>query len=396
MSNRSWFPSRRSFLQLSAAASAATAIRIVTEPMLAAAARGQVSQGAVIIDGNENPLGPSQAAREAAAAILPQGGRYLDHLTTDLTAAFAQSEGLHPDQVQFFAGSSGPLRFAVLASTSPKKSYVTADPGYEAGLYAAEASEARIVKVPLTKTFSHDVKAMIASAPDAGLFYVCTPNNPTGTVTPHSDIEYLVENKPKGSVVMVDEAYTHFCAAPSALDLVKAGKDVIVLRTFSKLYGMAGLRCGLAAARPDLLEKINSVGGWNALPITAVVAAQASLSDAQLVPERRRINAAIRQETFEWLDRSGYSYIPSEANFFQLDTKRPGNEVIEAMSRQGVHIGRIWPVMPTYVRITVGTRDEMLRFQDAFRKVMSGAASIAVLHQSAQARQRHDGAFPIV
>lgn len=387
-----WYPSRRSFLQLSAAASAATALRVMTEPMLAAAARSKVVPAdAVVIDGNENPLGPSRAAREAAVAMVPQGGRYLDHLTDDLTNSFAQMEGLNPDQVKFYAGSSGPLHFAVMAFTSAKASYVTADPGYEAGMYAAEASGARLVKVPLTKTYAHDVKAMLAGAPDAGLFYVCSPNNPTGTLTPHSDIEYLVENKPKGSVVVVDEAYIHFCGASSALDLVKAGKDVIVLRTFSKLYGMAGLRCGLAAGRTDLLQKLDNVGGWNAMPITAVAAAQASLKDSQLVPERRRINAANRQETFEWLDRNGYAYIPSEANFFQLDTKRAGKEVIEAMAHQGVYIGRIWPIMPTYVRITVGTHDEMQRFQDAYRKVMTASAGVAVPHAAPKARLRHDG-----
>src|SRR2546430_470413 len=132
---------------------------------------------------------------------------------------------------------------------------------------------------------------MLATGSDAGLFYVCTPNNPTGTLTPHSDIEYLVEHKPAGSVVMVDEAYIHFCEAPSVLDLVKAGKDVAVLRTFSKIYGLAGLRCGFAVARPDLLEKIMERGGWNFMPITGVVAATASLKDPQLVPERKRINA---------------------------------------------------------------------------------------------------------
>jgi histidinol-phosphate aminotransferase len=277
--------SRRSFLQVSAAASAAAALHAVTEPMLAAAARTRpVSTDGVMIDSNENPLGPSQSARDAISAIIPQGGRYLDHLTDDLVHTFAQLEGLSPDYVQVFDGSTPALRFGVIAFTSPQRSYVTADPGYEAGVFAAAASEARVVKVPLSKAYAHDVKAMIAAAPDAGLFYICSPNNPTGTITPHADIEYLVENKPKGSVVMVDEAYIHFCDAPSTLDLVKAGKDVVVLRTFSKAYGMAGLRCGFAVARPDLLEKIMDRAGWNFMPITALVAASASLKDPALFP----------------------------------------------------------------------------------------------------------------
>jgi histidinol-phosphate aminotransferase len=171
---------------------------------------------------------------------------------------------------------------------------------------------------------------------------------------------------------VVDEAYIHLSDAPSALDLVKAGKDVVVLRTFSKVYGMAGLRCGFVIARPDLLEKVVARGGQNFMPTTAVTAAIASLKDTALVQQRRRINADIRQQTCQWLERNGYSYIPSESNCFMLDTKRPGKEVREAMAKENVLIGRVWPVMPTYVRITVGTQAEMERFQAAFQKVMKG------------------------
>jgi histidinol-phosphate aminotransferase len=375
MSSRNLSPSRRTFLQLSAAAAA---FQIITEPMLAAAARHRpFSKDAVMIDSNENPLGPSQPAREAISAIVPLGGRYMDNLTDELIHTFAQQEGLNPDYIHTFPGSTPPLRFAVVAFTSPQRSYVGADPGYEAGPFTAEAMGARVVKVPLTKTYAHDVKAMIAAAPDAGLFYICNPNNPTGTLTPHSDLEYLVENKPKGSIVMVDEAYIHLCDAPSTLDFVKAGKDVVVLRTFSKAYGMAGLRCGFVVARPDLLEKIMDRSGWNFMPVTALVAASASLKDPRLVPERKRINASVRQETFQWLDRNGYSYIPSVSNCFLLDTKRPAKPVIDAMAQQNVFIGRIWPIMPTCTRITVGTHEEMEKFHSALQNVMHGATAFS-------------------
>jgi histidinol-phosphate aminotransferase len=371
--------SRRSFLQLSAAASAAAAFNIVTEPMLAVASRGPLAKDGpkdgVVIDANENPLGPGQSARDAIAAMIPQGGRYSVNLTDDLVHTFAQLEGLPPDTVRAFVGSTPALHFGVIAFTSSERSYVTADPGYEAGMFAAADAGARVVKVPLTKTYAHDAQAMVAAASDAGLFYICSPNNPTGTLTPHSDVEYLVENKPKGSIVMVDEAYIHFSDAQTTLDLVKAGKDVIVLRTFSKAYGMAGLRCGFAIARPDLIDKITDRAGWNFMPVTAVVAASASLKDSLLIPERKRINAAIRQETFEWLDRNSYSYIPSQSNCFLLDTKRPGKQVIDAMAQQKVFIGRVWPIMPTWVRITVGTQEEMEQFQAAFQKVMRGTTA---------------------
>ena len=365
--------SRRSFLHLSAAASAAATFRFMTEPMLAASARRRPvpPPGAVVIDSNENPLGPCQAALEAMSKVIPTGGRYSDNLTDELGNTFAKIEGLNPDYFHATVGSTPPLALSVLAFTSPQKSYVTADPGFELGMNTAQSSGARIVKVPLTKTYAHDVKAMLAAGSDAGLFYVCNPNNPTGTLTPHSDIEYLVENKPKDSIVLIDEAYIHLTEAPNTLDLVKAGKDVIVLRTFSKVYGLAGIRCGFVIARPDVLEKVMQRGGWNFMPVTAVVAATASLKDPNLVAERRRINASVRQQTFDWLSHNGYSFIPSESNCFMVDVKRPGQEVRDAMAKENVMVGRIWPIMPTWVRITVGTHDEMAKFQSAFHKVMT-------------------------
>jgi histidinol-phosphate aminotransferase len=363
--------SRRSFLHLSAAVGTATAFRFMTEPMFAAAARRRPhAPDAVMIDSNENPLGPCQSARDAMTAILPLGGRYSDNLTDELVATFAKMEGLNPEYIHATVGSTPPLALSVLAFTSPQKSYVTADPGFETGMKMAEQSGARTVKVPLTKTYAHDVKAMLAAGSDAGVFYICNPNNPTGTLTPRADIEYLVANKPKDSIVLIDEAYIHLTEAPSTVDLVKAGKDVIVLRTFSKVYGLAGIRCGFIIARPDLADKVLQRGGFNFMPVTAVVAATASLKDPGLVSERRRINATIRQQTFDWLTRNGYSFIPSESNCFMLDTKRPGQEVRDAMANENVLIGRIWPIMPTYVRITVGTQDEMAKFQSAFQKVM--------------------------
>ena len=385
--------SRRSFLQVSTAASAAVALRIMTEPMLAYAQELPYAPvGGVRINANENPLGPCAAARSAAAAMVPEGGRYHVGAGEEFVKLYAQSIGVGEDHVRIFAGSTPPLHYTVMAFTSPRASYVTADPGFEAGMFAAEHAGARVVKVPLTKAYAHDVRAMIAAAPDAGVFYVCTPNNPTGTLTSHSDIEYLLENKPKGSIVLVDEAYIHFCDAPSVIDLVTSGHDLIVLRTFSKLYGMAGLRCGFAIGRPDLMQKIENYGGGNFMPVTAVAAASASLKDPQLVVERKHINAEVRDETFQWLDRNGYSYIPSVSNCFMLDTKRPAKEVIAAMARQNVLIGRIWPVMPTYTRITVGTREEMNQFQGALQKVMKGSV-VGGLRRKEEPPLRHIDGF---
>jgi len=385
--------SRRSFLRVSAAAAAAT--QIFTEPMLARAAapKAKPAPSAVHIDSNENPLGPSAAARAAAAAMVAEGGRYNDQLTEDFEKLLAQTEDVPASYVRAFPGSSNPLHFSVMAFSSPQKCYVTADPGYEAGMHAADAAGARVVKLPLTKEYAHDVKAMLDAAPDAGLFYVCTPNNPTGTLTSHSDIEQLVEKKPKDAIVLVDEAYLHFCDAPSAIDLVKADKDVIVLRTFSKLYGMAGLRCGFAVAKPELLERIEAQGGWNAMPVTAVAAAMASLKEPALVAQRKRINAEVREQTFHWLTKNGITFIPSQSNCFMLDTMRQAGDVIAAMAKQDVVIGRVWPIWPTWVRITVGTQPEMDRFQTALGKVMSGTVTACLSDPKPKRSRIVDGAI---
>ena len=363
--------SRRSFLQVS---SAALAYGMLSEPLLAQVARGETAfpDNAIRINANENPLGPCAAAREAVLAITPNAGRYHFNLTEQLVKLYCEQQGLKQDNVLAFAGSTPGLYYTVAAFTSPKASFVYGEPGYEAGAGAAKAVGARIVPVPLTKAWAHDVKGMLAAAPDAGVFYVCSPNNPTGTPTSHEDVEYLVEHKPAGSVVMVDEAYIHFSDTPSCIDMVKAGKDVVVLRTFSKLYGMAGLRCGFAIARPDLLKKIEAYGGMDPMPVTACAAATASLKDASLVPDRKAANTKVREATFAWLDKNGYHYTPSVSNCIMLKAGKPAKDVIAAMAKQNVFIGRPWPSMPDWVRITVGTQAEMDQFQAAFQKFMKG------------------------
>jgi histidinol-phosphate/aromatic aminotransferase/cobyric acid decarboxylase-like protein len=191
-------------------------------------------------------------------------------------------------------------------------------------------------------------------------------------VTVKEDVELVVANKPKGCVVLIDEAYIHFArTAATAAPLVVAGGDVIVLRTFSKIYGMAGLRAGAALGRPDVLEKLVRFGGINFLPATGLAAAVASLKDADVVPERRKAAANVREDLFAWLRRKGYGFSPSEANMVMIDGKRPGRELTAAMLAAKVAIGRTWPALPTHVRVTIGTADEMDRFKAAFEKVMN-------------------------
>jgi histidinol-phosphate/aromatic aminotransferase/cobyric acid decarboxylase-like protein len=272
-----------------------------------------------------------------------------------------------------FAGSSAPLHQAVMAFTSPERPLIMGDPGYEAADRAARFVGAKTIKVPLTKTFAHDVKAMVKASPTAGVIYICNPNNPTGTMTPRADIELVLANKPAGSILLLDEAYVHLLGKnlPVGSDLVAADKDIIILRTFSKLYGMAGLRAGAAFGRPDLLAKMTPYGA-GALPVTGMVGGIASLkASSKLVPERASLIGSVRDDVSSWLTSKNVSFVPSVSNKMMIDVKRPGQEVIESMFKEKVLIGRVWPAWPTHVRVSIGTPEEMAKFKTAFAKVMA-------------------------
>lgn len=364
--------SRRSFGRLLALATAGATMPFYNEGTLAHAQLsriGRLPPDAVKINANENPLGPCAEALEAISKIKKDGGRYLYEETDVFIETLAAQEGLKPAYVKAFAGSSAPLHWAVIAFTSPSRSFITADPGYEAGGRAAEFIGAKVVRVPLTKDLAHDVRSMVKADPNAGLIYICSPNNPTGTLTSRADIEYALEHKPKGSIMLLDEAYIHYTDAPPTSDLVAAGKDLIILRTFSKLYGMAGLRAGCAIGRPDLLSRIGSYGA-GALPVTAMVAATESLKVKSLVPDRRQVTRETREDLFAFLRKHGFSFKPSETNCFMLDARGPARQLMEALRKEKIYIGRVWPVWPNYTRITVGTPEEMEKFKKALLRVL--------------------------
>ena len=361
---------RRGFFKMAAMVAGAATMPFYDEPAMAQLSKiTNIPPGAVLINANENPLGPCPEAMQAVHDIVAKGGRYMYSETDKLQSLLAQQEDLEIESVRIFVGSSPALHQAVLAFTSPTRPLVTGDPGYEAGGRAADFIGAPVIKVQLTSTFAHDVKAMAAASPTAGLIYICNPNNPTGTLTPKSDIEWLVANKPAGAIVMIDEAYTHISDAPFNSDLVAQGKDVVILRTFSKIYCIAGLRAGAAFARPDLMKKLS---GWGAtmMPVTGMAAATASLQVKDLVPTRRKLIGQVREDTFNFLEKNNYKYVPSVSNCFMVDTGRPGMEVVMALRKENVFVGRVWPVWPNYVRVTVGTADEMHQFQAAYKKVM--------------------------
>jgi len=341
---------------------------------------------AVIISGNENPLGPSAPALAAMTAAATQGGRYHHESKTEVVDAFSKTFGLKKGYVSMWPGSGPPLSLALKSHLSPEKPLVAADPSYEQGPRAAQAMNAKVYSVPLTASGAHDVRKMVAATASPGVYYVVNPNNPTGTMTKREDILWLLKNKAPGSIVIVDEAYHHFSNDESVIDQVVADQDLIVTRTFSKIYGMAGLRAGFLIAKPELQAKLAALGpavtvnGASDVSMATAHACLASVTDPELIPTRRKINADIRAATLEWLEKGGYKYYPgSQANFFMVDVKRPGRQFAALMQKEDVYIGRTWPSMPTWVRVTVGTAPEMKKFQAAFAKVYNTAPAEAHL-----------------
>jgi histidinol-phosphate aminotransferase len=376
--------SRRRFGRISSLMAAGAALPFYNEFTMAQEAETQAARrggggmrraldpDAVRITSNENPLGPCKEGLEAIYKVAPLGGRYSPTgEAADFVKMIAETEGVKQDYVLASAGSSPVLHASSCAFTSPTRSWTMANPGYGGG--APEYIGSKVVRVALRKDYTHDVEAMIKADPNAGAYYVCNPNNPTGTITSRKDIEYLLANKKKDAVVVVDEAYIHFSdTAKMCTDLVAKDQDVIVLRTFSKAYGMAGIRAGCAIARPDLLAKMRTFAGGGMLPITGMACAAASLRVKALVPERHAYNKSVREDVFAHLHKRSIDFIPSETNFFMMTVKgMTGQEVNQAMAKHKVMIGRTWPAWPQRVRVSVGLKDEMAKFKDALDKVLN-------------------------
>jgi histidinol-phosphate aminotransferase len=363
---------RRHLLRVAALVGAgATALPLGGERVLAQLSNaGAIPDDAVKINANEFPEGPSERALAALAEAARQGNRYQYPETDALVKAAATLEELRPEHFAVYPGSSLALHHAVIAFTSPTRALVVAEPGYEAASAAATFIGAPVVRVRLRADASHDLPAMLAASKKqpVGLFYVCNPNNPTGTVTPRAEIDALVAAAPRDAVVLLDEAYIHLCDEPRGVDLVRADKNVVLLRTFSKIFGMAGLRAGFAIARKDLLARMTP---WSAgaMPATATAAAHTALGETELIAARKRGNAERRSDVMRFFDAHGFRYTPSVANHLMVDARMPTPAVIEALKRKNVYVGRPWPVWPTHVRVSIGSTGDMERFKSAFLAV---------------------------
>ncbi len=332
----------------------------------------------VVISSNENPMGPTKEGIEAMAKVGPLGWRYRPQgENTDFESLLHSVENVKQGYVNGYPGSSQPLAQCAPAFTSPTRSWVMGSPGYGSG--AGRFVGNKVIKVPLRKDYSHDVEAMIKADPNAGAFYICNPNNPTGSLTSRKDFEYILANKKKDAVLIIDEAYVHFSGPENySTELVRQDKDVVVLRTFSKIYGMAGLRAGALYGRPDLLAKVAEFGRGGNLPVTATACAAASMKNIKtMMPERVAINKRNRELAFEHLDKLGVSYIPSNTNFFMMSVKgMTADQVGKGMAAKKIMLAGAnrWPEWPNHIRVTVGTYEEMGKFNAAISSVVKDGA----------------------
>jgi histidinol-phosphate aminotransferase len=365
---------RRGFTQLLGFGAASAALRPALALSLgpAMAAPETAASGIVRLSSNENPYGPCPAAFEAMKEAFNLAWRYPDEAVDALAADLARLHGVPADHILLGAGSSEILKLCASAYTGPGRSAVMADPTFEAVGRYARAVRAEVVKVPLSSDQHHDLGKMLPAG--AGLVYLCNPNNPTASLTPAADVRAFLARVPAGTAVLVDEAYAHYVESAdweSVIPRIADMPGLIVARTFSKVYGMAGLRCGYAIAQPAMIEKLREHQAFDSLNILALAAARASLGDAGHVETSRRRNHETRAFVRSGLESMGYPPIPSETNFLMADLRRDVGPVIAALKQHGVEVGRRFPAMPTHLRVTVGTRPQMEAFVSALKTVLA-------------------------
>jgi histidinol-phosphate aminotransferase len=346
----------------------------------ASLARGEPVD-AIQLDSNENPYGPSPRALEAMTRAQAAAGRYPDAAEDAVRDAIARLHDLAPERVLMGCGSTEVLRMAAQAFLGTGKTVVAAEPTFEAVLRFARVTQAEAVTVPLTADFRHDVGAM-ARAVDGrtGLVYVCNPNNPTGTIVSGEELAFLLASVPPSVTVLVDEAYHHFVESPgyrSACELLERAPNLVVARTFSKIYGMAGMRLGYAVGSEAGVAAMQRHSFWNNVNVAALEAALASLEDRDLVPRQRGLINDTRRWLCSRLASQGRRVIPSEANFVMIHVGGDVAPLIAAFKERRILVGRRFASLPNWLRVSIGTRPEMEAFLAAFEQLVPPRAGAA-------------------
>ena len=353
---------------------------MIESPAAGFAQPGAQARRAIKIASNENAYGPGPAALDAARGMLGAvAGRYPGNVP-DLAAAIAKHFGVEPRNVLLGTGSGEVIEAAVMAFTSSSRPLVSALPTWENPARKARQIKATVRDIAVGADLKLDLAATAAAAKGAGLVFFCNPNNPTGTVHSKTAVTKFVEDVLAASpntTILLDEAYYDFVVDPSyatGLPLAMKYPRVIVTRTFSKVHGMAGLRVGYAIGHPDTLKAIepHKTGDLNVL---SAAAAAASIQDtAHIAKQRDQIRASL-ESTARTFKEAGCTVSDSQANFILVDVKRPAKEFRQACERMGVFVGRDFPPLTNWARVSIGTADEMRVANDVFKKVLAAPTS---------------------
>ncbi len=335
------------------------------------------------LSSNENSAGPGAKVLAAMQDAFSVANRYAFRLPSDLADAVAAHVGVQPSQVTLGCGSSEILDAAGAAFLARDRGLVTALPTFELLAGRARSEGVRVEEVPVDSDLRLDLDQMARRAGGAGLIFVCNPNNPTGTVYGAADIEAFVAaalRTEPNATILIDEAYHEYVERPgyrSAIPLALSNPRVVVSRTFSKIYGMAGLRIGYAVGQAATLDRMNRFLDGGRLSCLSARAALTALADPARVAELRGQNHAARAMTAQALRNAGYRVVDSDANFLMADVRRDIRVFQRACRNRGVEIARPFPPLLTWARITIGTMAEMEQAVEAFRGALAEPAPTA-------------------
>ncbi|MCR2803001.1 histidinol-phosphate transaminase [Paenibacillus soyae] len=322
---------------------------------------------------NENPYGFSESAKAAVIEELSYTNIYPDGASVELTAKLADKLGVQTNQIIFGSGSSEVILMAARAFLAPGDETIMADETFAQYKHNAEIENARIIEVPL-KNGKHDLPAMLAKVTSrTKIVWICNPNNPTGTIVSHEELTAFLNAVPSHVLVVLDEAYGEYvkdAAYSDGVRMLPSYRNLLVLRTFSKIFGLASLRIGYGIGHPDVVRFINQVREPFNTTRAAQAAARASLSDDAFVARCSDENHKGIQYLTAQFDRLGLSYFEAHGNFVMVDAKRPSSEVFAAMLRRGVIVRANWTYYPTYIRVSVGTPEQNEAFIEALEQVL--------------------------
>jgi len=326
------------------------------------------------LNANENPFGPSKKVREAITKSFDEGCRYPFRVLNTFVEAIAEKEGVPTDHVVVTGGSTEGLHATGLVYGKDGGEVIAADPTFQALMRYAENFGAHIHRVPLDDQLTHDLNGMARRVTSkTRLIFICNPNNPTGTLLPSAALEDFIKSMDNKAVIFSDEAYYDFITEPdypSMVKLVKQGRNVIVSKTFSKIYGLAGLRIGYLIARPDIADRLKKAVMANT-NMYAIEAAKAALADDEFYKFSVAKNMEAKNYLYSLFDDLNLNYIKSHTNFVFFKTGRNINGLIDDMKNENVLIGRPFPPMYDWARISTGTIEESKLFGNALRKVMA-------------------------